>query len=334
MTRSDVSVALCTFNGARFLRAQVESIWAQSLRPAEIVAVDDRSSDGTYELLLNLATESPVPMRIERNAANLGYVANFEQALSLVRGDIVFLCDQDDVWVSRKIETMLAAFEDPAVLLVYSDAQLVDEALRPLAKTLFGALRLSAEELHAVESAELFRALLKRNSVAGAGSAVRRRLVEMARPFEPGFVQDEWLALIACLSGRVVRLDQALLLYRQHGMNQIGVPITNLARLQRLFSAASIGRRGVVARLQRLHSRMLALGGGAGSAELAAVEATLAFAQRRVALPEPRLLRLPGIARLWLTGDYRRYGRGLRTALRDLIEPPRGAGQVALGSAT
>jgi hypothetical protein len=333
MTRSDVSVALCTFNGARFLRAQVESIWAQSLRPAEIVAVDDGSSDGTYEMLLDLAIESPVPMRIERNPINLGYAANFERALSLAQGDIVFLCDQDDVWDPRKIEAMVEPFQDPSVVLVYSDAELVDEALQPLAKTLFGALRLSARELRAVEGIEVFRGLLKRNSVAGAGSAVKRRLVELARPFETGFVHDEWLALIACLAGRVVRLDQTLLLYRQHGLNQIGVPTTHLARLRCLFSAAAIGRRSVVARLQRLHARMLALGVSAGSAELEAVEATLAFALRRSALPEARLFRLPGVARLWLAGDYRRYARGLSTALRDVLEPPHGGARIALGAA-
>jgi hypothetical protein len=334
MKQNAVSVALCTFNGARYLRAQVASIWAQTQLPAEIVAVDDGSSDGTYDLLLQLSLNSPVPMRVERNPSNLGYVANFERALDLCHGEVVFLCDQDDVWDRRKIETTLVPFDDPCVVLVHSDAQLVDEALRPLPTTLFGALRLSPRERYAQDASEIFRWLLKRNSVTGASCAVRRRLIEIARPFEPGFVHDEWLALIACVTGRVVRLDRPLLLYRQHAMNQIGVPTSHLARLRKLFAAAPLSRCDVLARLTRLQLRLQSLGLEPGRAELKSVVATLEFAHRRCSLPAVRVSRLPGIVGLLMVGAYHQYARGFHTALRDLIESPSRARGAALGAAT
>lgn len=324
MARPTVSVALCTFNGARFLRAQVESIWAQSVLPDEIVAVDDGSADGTYDLLLEVANASPVPMRVERNMRNLGYVANFERALALTRHEIIFLCDQDDVWLEHKVEVMLAPFvEDPTVMMVHSDALLVDQALRSLGATLFEALQLEPAERGERNADRMFEWLLKRNSVAGTASAVRRTLVEAARPFEPGFVHDEWLALMACLVGRLYRVDTPLVLYRQHGRNQIGVATSHLARLRRLFSATPIGRHTVALRMQRLQDRLRSLGlKSSGSAERVVAE-MLTFAGRRSALPEVRLLRVPGILWLLLSGEYKRYARGLRTALRDLVEPPR-----------
>ena len=94
---STVSVALCTYNGERFLQEQLDSIAMQTWTPDEVVVGDDGSSDSTLEILERWKQSVPFSVRIERNERNLGFAKNFESTLSRCTGDVVFLCDQDDV---------------------------------------------------------------------------------------------------------------------------------------------------------------------------------------------------------------------------------------------
>ena len=105
------SVALCTFNGEKFLQEQLSSILLQSVSVNEIVVCDDGSTDQTIEILKNYQGKFPKLFRIYRNEKNLGYVLNFEKAMSLCSGDIIFLCDQDDLWEKNKVEVVLEHFK-------------------------------------------------------------------------------------------------------------------------------------------------------------------------------------------------------------------------------
>src|SRR5688500_9098173 len=98
MPRVKISVAMCTYNGAQFLRTQLESIIAQSRAPDEIVVCDDCSTDETRALLKQFAAESLVPVSLHFNEQNLGSVRNFEQAIRMCNGNVIALSDQDDVW--------------------------------------------------------------------------------------------------------------------------------------------------------------------------------------------------------------------------------------------
>src|SRR5919109_4233023 len=113
-----ISIALGTFNGARYLEEQLNSIVAQTRRADEIVICDDASTDSTAEIAARYAT------RLIRNPQRLGTSRNFSQAISACTGDVIFLCDQDDVWSPKKIEVMSAAFESSAVACLFTDAQL------------------------------------------------------------------------------------------------------------------------------------------------------------------------------------------------------------------
>ena len=93
-----ISVAMCTYNGADFLPAQLESILAQSRKPDQIVVCDDGSTDETRALLQGFEKESPDVILLRFNKKNLGSIRNFEQAIQLCNGDIIALSDQDDVW--------------------------------------------------------------------------------------------------------------------------------------------------------------------------------------------------------------------------------------------
>src|SRR5437879_6214343 len=127
-----LSIAMCTYNGARFLKEQLDSIASQTCSPDEVIVCDDHSSDGTVQVIERFASGAPFPVKLQVNETNLGSTKNFEKAIGLCQGEVIALADQDDVWSSIKLERLIAAFEsDPNLGLVFSDAQLVDECLLP-----------------------------------------------------------------------------------------------------------------------------------------------------------------------------------------------------------
>lgn len=222
------SVALCTYNGAAYIVEQLQSIVSGSVPPEEIVVCDDRSADDTVGIVSEFARSSAVPIRLEVNDVNLGYVKNFEKAVLLCRAPIVFLSDQDDVWNHDKAETILGRFADPDVGGVFSDAALVNADLSPMGKTMFSEL-LSAKQrkqLLTNDPDEVFRFLLARPVVTGATMAFRRSLVEALLPVPESrfFIHDGWLALAIAAVSSLVVIERPLIAYRQHPTQQIGMP--------------------------------------------------------------------------------------------------------------
>ena len=130
MTMHDVSVALATYHGESFLAAQLRSLEEQTLRPAELVVCDDRSSDGTVEVLRDFAANASFPVTIHVNDQRLGWRANFMKAAGLCTSELIALCDQDDVWYPAKLRTMSALFDDPEVILAHHGADLIDAVRR------------------------------------------------------------------------------------------------------------------------------------------------------------------------------------------------------------
>src|ERR1700761_5047601 len=123
-----ISVALCTYNGGRFLPEQLASIQQQSVPPFELVVCDDRSTDDTVPTLRQFAAAAPFPVRIFCNEQNLGFIANFQRAIELCRGDLIALSDQDDVWYPKRLERTQGAFAaHPQVGLLFSDADIIDD---------------------------------------------------------------------------------------------------------------------------------------------------------------------------------------------------------------
>lgn len=321
------TAVLCTFNGARFVEAQVESLFAQTRALDEIVAVDDASSDATCALLARLAVRSPVPMRVLRNDRNRGATANFERALSLAQGDVIFLGDQDDVWMPAKVATCLAAFADPAVMVVHTDARVVDADLAPIAESLFATIALSDEERQLEVNGRAFELLLRRNIVTGATMAVRRAVRDRALPLPPEWVHDEWLALTGALMGRLVRIEQPLIAYRQHESNLIGAERRNLAdKLRSLAGEDGTYQRRQLARMERLLLRMRTWNPAPERAALQRVESTRSHAAIRASLDAARVKRVMPIARELLNGRYFDYSRGWVSVVRDLLGPIQSSG--------
>src|ERR1700759_3102252 len=104
------SVAMCPYNGARFVGEQLESIAAQTLAPSELVVCDDRSTDATVRLVESFPARGPFSVRLGVTEHTLGSKKIFERAVSLCRGELIALSDQDDVWLPGKLARLAAEF--------------------------------------------------------------------------------------------------------------------------------------------------------------------------------------------------------------------------------
>lgn len=318
-----ISVALCTYNGSGFVADQLESIFNQTRLPDELIIVDDASTDATAEVVARAIAGAPIPVRFDINERNLGVTRNFERALSRCSGEVVFLADQDDVWLPAKVERMARAFDaDRAVLLAHSDARVVDANLGDKGQSLFEALKLSDKERAAQGRGRLFDVLLRRNLVTGCTAAVRRELIDRARPFPATWLHDEWLAAIAAATGAVARIDEALLLYRQHAASEVGVARRRgTAELRWLLAGRGNVRVQLPARMKDLADRLGALGQQAPAEYEARARSALEHMKFRAALPSARLRRIGPVWNEWRSGRYRRYSRGMRAVVADLLEP-------------
>src|ERR1700723_2014959 len=136
-----ISVALCTYNGERFLRHQLESIQQQTRLPDELVVCDDRSTDQTFAIVREFAARVSFPIVIVQNPETLGSARNFEKAIRLCTGDLIALSDQDDLWYPNRLQRSEHEFiAHPQAGLVFSDADVIDEQNRPLGATLWQQL--------------------------------------------------------------------------------------------------------------------------------------------------------------------------------------------------
>lgn len=205
MTRPRISVLLAVFNGEAFLSQQLESLAAQSMLPDELVVCDDASTDASWHILERYAACAPFAVRMQRNEKNLGYSRNFGRCLEMAQGEILFFCDQDDVWFPEKIASVVQKMESrDDVLLVIHDGKLVDENL-----IWQGACKLG--QVKALYAPERF--------VTGSLTVIRRPLATLAQPLPDQISHDVWIhALALALDARQID-PQPLQLIRRHGRN-------------------------------------------------------------------------------------------------------------------
>lgn len=126
-----ISVVIATYNGEKYIEAQLDSIRDQSMKPDEVIIRDDKSSDSTPEIVTEYIKENSLNnWKFEINEENKGYKKNFYDLLKIAKGNFIFLSDQDDVWLSEKIRCTMDQFSNNSQLLaVNTGVQLVDEKL-------------------------------------------------------------------------------------------------------------------------------------------------------------------------------------------------------------
>lgn len=207
MHRQKVSVCMATYNGQEYLKEQIFSILTQLSEIDELVVSDDGSTDDTLTIISSLKDPR---IKIITNAMDKGYSGNFENALLNATGEIIFLSDQDDVWLDGRVKKMCDALQ--TFDLVVSDAQFVDKCLHVTNETFF-ALRGGKVG---------FLNNLYKSRYLGACMAFRRSILEKLLPF-PTFrglcPHDLWITLVAEFYFKVAVIREPLILYRRHDNN-------------------------------------------------------------------------------------------------------------------
>jgi len=318
-----ISVAMCTYNGAEFLPAQLESIITQSRPPDEIIVCDDGSTDNTQKLLKKF------PVSLYINDHNLGSVKNFERAISLCTGDVIALSDQDDVWRNDKLQLFEGVLNNSSAGLVFSDAAIVDEALNPLNRRMWDEVGFDAHKRKLVRAGRAFEVLVTGWTVTGATMAFRSRFVKLSLPIPDGIamIHDGWIALTIAAVADVVALDEPLIQYRQHAQQQIGAPArketTQEPRGVQAIETA-FRRRNSSADLHKiletLEARLLAQANEFDTRKALSFVSDYAFHLNvRANLPRRRLNRVPSILRELLSLRYHEYANGFKSAAKDLV---------------
>lgn len=324
-----ISVALCTYNGSRFIRDQIRSICLQSLPPNEIVLSDDASTDDCVLMaratLENVLRDHPclhIELRVVKNRLSLGVTKNFEQAVMLCHGDLVALCDQDDVWHPKRLARMVSEFQRrPDLLLLHTDARLVGAGGEDLKESLFDALEVRTSEISRIHGGQAFDIFLRRNLVTGATTLFRKSLLGSAFPFPTEWLHDEWLAIIASSVGRVDVHEGRLIDYRQHENNQIGAQReTFIQKVKRALTSRGTTHTERAIKTQILLDRLLMLGDQVALEVIEKVKGKIEHQLFRATLPAARIRRFFPVLKEAATGRYEKFGRGARGVIRDLFE--------------
>src|SRR5436189_3186722 len=195
-----ISVAMCTYNGAPYVREQLASIAGQKRLPDELNISDDGSHDATLSIVKEFARTAPFPVAVSVNPRNVGTVKNFEKAISLCTGDVICLSDCDDAWETHKLEMIERCFlNEPGTGVIFSDAELVDAQLKPLGRTLSASVGFDSRRKRRVRNGKSLDICLAQQAfVTGATMAYRAEFNDIILPIpdEGPLYHDGWIALI------------------------------------------------------------------------------------------------------------------------------------------
>jgi glycosyltransferase involved in cell wall biosynthesis len=313
-----ISVALCTYNGGRYLEKQLESIALQSRLPCELIVCDDCSSDDTIAILKRFQVDAPFSVQVIQNRLRLGSTRNFDQAIGLSRGEYIALCDQDDRWLPEKLERLSHVLHDnPFLGGVFSDANLIDADERPLGISLFQRHKFTAGRQCSFLSYPTSM-LLKHDVVTGATLMFRASLRRYSSPIPASWVHDGWLAWMIALHARLSLIPEPLIEYRIHGGQQLGVG--NPAGAASRTGCAETRRQHytrVARQFEDLLMRVLAEGWNENDDLILKIREKIAFLKRQSTLSQSMGVRtLQMLAQL---PHYAHYARGLGSLRTDFL---------------
>lgn len=322
MPSETISIALCTYNGARYLDEQLRSIAVQTRLPDEVILCDDGSTDNTLQVAEDFARDVPFRVNITSNTQRLGSTKNFERAIRLCRGSLIFLCDQDDIWLPHKLETLEAIFENqPELDAAFTNASIVDDRLNDLGYDLWTSIGFSKRERQAIETNGAFQVLLRHNVATGATMVFRSRWLEIVLPICEWGVHDAWIALLIAAMGNIRPVEASLILYRQHEGSQIGA--RRRGTIDRIRHARQTSTSHTLHALRQIEAAIARI--AAANPPPHGKTAEELEAKRRHLEVRLRLInRIPGGMRDAFAdlaaGRYHRYSMGWRSLAHDVIK--------------
>ncbi|MFA5984739.1 MAG: glycosyltransferase family 2 protein [Methylococcaceae bacterium] len=206
-----VSIVIATYNGERFLREQLDSLVQQSYPNIEIVAVDDCSTDNTLSILNEYANKYQY-VTVIKNEQNLGYQKNFEKGFSLAKGDYIAPCDQDDIWLTNKIEVLVQQIGNHAI--AYCNSAFITSSGKAIGEKMSDTKVLTHFNSPIMYSVGA--------SAPGHAMLVTKETVMAAMPFPLLLTHDTWLGFVATFTNSLKYIDEVLVLYRRHDANVFG----------------------------------------------------------------------------------------------------------------
>lgn len=332
-----LSVVLATYNGARYLDEQLDSLNSQTRLPDELVVVDDASTDHTGEVLRAFERRARFPVHLIELPCHMGTCDTFAEGFTSSTGDILFICDQDDRWHPDKLAVMADRMAEHAdKLLAFTDAVLIRANGSILSHSRWRIAGFGTSQIADMEHDPLGQ-MMMRQVVSGCTAAIRRELLDALLPFPrdlhpalPMMMYDRWISLLAAAAGTVLAIPERLVDYRIHAGQQIGIPALPLRRVVpqsalRLgqFVAPKVEKDGRFAyQLEHLKeiSKRLAAGGLDSARSELWTQLAEDHLRLRGRLPTSRAGRFPQIARGYLDADgYRRFSLGAAAAASDLL---------------
>jgi glycosyltransferase involved in cell wall biosynthesis len=205
-----ISVALCTYNGERYIQEQIDSIVSQSYENIEIIILDDNSTDGTVDLVKSY---KDIRLKVHINDQNIGFNKNFQKCLSLCTGEYICISDQDDIWLPDKVSKLYSTLGGS--IMAYSDSKLIDYNGDTLHISMSSLLKTKFENIASPLQ------LIFRNTISGHSMIFHRKLLLYALPVPNDFFYDWWLAYTAAAIDQIKYCESALVSHRQHSSSVI-----------------------------------------------------------------------------------------------------------------
>jgi glycosyltransferase involved in cell wall biosynthesis len=232
-----ISVALIVYNGAQYMRAQLDSILAQTHKVDEIIVCDDASSDNSKEILEEYKNKYPDLFFIHYNTKNIGPTKNIEKAIQACTGEFILLADQDDYWEAHKVEAIIKYFEqNPTMNAVFTNGSLMNSngeldnnySLWDVMSFPYKTIK-SKNELN--NNLKLYINTVE-NALTGATLAIRNNLPFLKQPFLiiKNLVHDRWLAINLAETNSLGILEDKLIRYRIHSAQAIGGMTKNIEK--------------------------------------------------------------------------------------------------------
>lgn len=219
-----ISIAMTTYNGAQFVQAQLRSILEQTRQPDEIIICDDGSRDDTVNIIRHvMETSGTDRIRLVENEENLGYIRNFYKAISLTKGDYIFLADQDDIWHREKLEKSMAIMERTGAAAICTRSRLIDRDGQEMDGNAFIVSVLLArlkEELGPVRFFDLVIENVAQGCTYCFTKEVRAKYLALN---SRQLIHDHQIMFIASLVGKVYACAEPMIDYRIHGSNSAGL---------------------------------------------------------------------------------------------------------------
>lgn len=317
-----ISIAMCTYNGARYLERQFDSMARQTLPPYELIICDDGSTDATMGMIQDVAATAKFPVRVIRNERNLGSTKNFERAIGMCSGDLIALADQDDEWCPHKLETMHRLFEElPEARVAFSDGEIIDDDSARTGRRLWTTVFFAPKQATAYVDKDMVSTLLRLDYIAtGATMMFRSEFRSRFTPIPASWPHDAWIAWVAALHGGLAPLPESTIRYRVHRKQQIGLAPASFSDRLAIAKKNGMNFRLIAERLEDVRSYLQRQGKELQTL-IPQVDAKIRHLKNRASLCGSLLHRAYFV--FSSRPEYQRYTRGLPAMVYDALFIPK-----------